>query len=308
MTHYDVLVAGELNPDLILSGEDVTPRFGQGEILVEAAELTIGSSAAIFAAAAARLGLRVGFIGVVGDDHFGRFMLEGLSARGVDTTPVIVDDSLQTGLSVILSRRVDRAILTYSGAIAKLRAGQVSDALLARSGHLHVASYFLQTDLQAGLPDLMARARSHGVTTSLDTNWDPAERWGPELRAVYPQLDVLLPNAEEARRLGRADHWRDGALALASQGPVVVVKRGAAGAAVVKGLAVIEVDTTPVEPVDATGAGDNFDAGFVYGFVNGWPLLHSLKLAAACGTLSTQAVGGTGFQPTLKEALEAAGL
>ena len=100
-----VLVAGEINPDLILSGPDVTPRFEQGEILIESAELTIGSSAAIFASAVARLGLKVGIVGVVGKDFFGQFMLDGLAKRGVHVSPAIVDDTLQTGLSVILSRR-----------------------------------------------------------------------------------------------------------------------------------------------------------------------------------------------------------
>ncbi|MFV2044564.1 MAG: PfkB family carbohydrate kinase, partial [Anaerolineales bacterium] len=111
MEQYDILIAGELNPDLILSGPDVTPRFGQGEILVENADLTIGSSAAILATAAARLGLQVGFVGVVGKDQFGQFMLAGLEDLGVDVSPVVVDESLQTGLSVILSRMTDRAIL-----------------------------------------------------------------------------------------------------------------------------------------------------------------------------------------------------
>jgi sugar/nucleoside kinase (ribokinase family) len=308
MKQYDVLVAGELNPDLILSGSDVTPRFGQGEILVENAALTIGSSAAIFATATAKLGLQVGFVGVVGNDHFGQFMLEGLEDRGVRVSPVIVDDDLQTGLSVILSRGTDRAILTYSGAISKLRAEQITDDLLAQSKHLHVASYFLQTDLQSGLPDLLRRARAQGLTTSLDTNWDPEETWGPELNAVYPQIDVLLPNAQEAKFLGRGKDWQEGARALSGQGPIVAVKRGADGAVAVTGSEMIEVDAVKTEVVDTTGAGDNFDAGFLYGYLAGRPLEWSLKVAVACGSLSTQAVGGTGHQAGLEEALWAAGL
>jgi sugar/nucleoside kinase (ribokinase family) len=308
MKRYDILVAGELNPDLILSGSDVTPRFGQGEILVEKAALTIGSSAAIFATASAKLGLQVGFVGVVGNDHFGQFMLEGLQNRGVQVSPVVVDDALQTGLSVILSRGNDRAILTYSGAISKLRAEQITDNLLTQSKHLHIASYFLQTDLKPGLPDLLRRAKSHGLTTSLDTNWDPQETWGPELSAAYPQIDVLLPNTQEAMFLGRAKDWREGARALSAQGPTVIVKRGAEGAVAVTGDRLVEADAIRTEVVDTTGAGDNFDAGFMYGYLAGWPLLSSLKVAVACGSLSTQAVGGTGHQADLEEALRAAGL
>lgn len=308
MKQYDILVAGELNPDLILSGPDVTPRFGQGEILVENAELTIGSSAAILATATARLGLQVGFVGVVGKDQFGQFMLTGLEDRGVDVSPVVVDENLQTGLSVILSRMTDRAILTYTGAIGKLRVEHVTDELLVRSKHLHIASYFLQTDLQPGLPALLRRARSRGLTTSLDTNWDPEEAWGPELDAVYPHLDILLPNAQEARFLGGARCWLEGAQALSAQGPTIVVKRGAEGAVVVQGGQTVEAGAIQTGVVDTTGAGDNFDAGFLYGYLAGWPIEWSLKVAVACGSLSTQAVGGTGYQPELDEALRAVGL
>ena len=100
---YDILVAGEINPDLILSG-DVEPAFGQVEKLVDSAVLAVGSSSVITACGAARLGLRVAFIGVCGDDLFGRFMLEEMQARGVDTSAVIVDPAQSTGLTVILNR------------------------------------------------------------------------------------------------------------------------------------------------------------------------------------------------------------
>ena len=143
---FDILVAGEINPDLILTG-DVKPEFNQVEKLVESAALTVGSSSVIFACGAARLGLRVAFIGVCGDDVFGRFMLDEMQKRNVDVSNVIVRSGGQTGLSVILNRNVDRAILTHSGLIADLQASDIPDDLLRQSRHLHVASYFLQTKL-----------------------------------------------------------------------------------------------------------------------------------------------------------------
>src|SRR5512146_134248 len=111
---FDVLVAGEINPDLILTG-DITPEFGQVEKLVESATLAIGSSSAIFACGAARLGLQVAFVGVCGNDVFGRFMLEEMQKRRVDTSNVIVKAQGATGLSVMLNRGPDRAILTFAG-------------------------------------------------------------------------------------------------------------------------------------------------------------------------------------------------
>ncbi len=124
MRPFDILVAGEINPDLILSGE-VEPAFGQVEKLVDSAALVIGSSSAIFACGAARLGLKVAFIGVCGDDVWGRFMLAELAKRQVDISNVLMVPGLATGLSVILARRADRAILTFAGATAALRAEQV---------------------------------------------------------------------------------------------------------------------------------------------------------------------------------------
>src|SRR5512136_1164088 len=137
---FDILVAGEINPDLIFSG-DVEPAFGQVEKLVDSAVLTAGSSSAIFACGAARLGLKVAFIGVCGDDVFGRFMLAEMQTRGVDVSNVIVRTGGQTGLSVILNRGVDRAILTHPGLIPALRASDIPNALLRNAHHLHVASY-----------------------------------------------------------------------------------------------------------------------------------------------------------------------
>src|SRR5512146_761036 len=115
-TRFDILVAGEINPDLILTG-DVRPAFDQTEKLVDSATLTIGSSSAIFACGAARLGLKVAFIGVCGEDIFGHFMLAEMQKRNVDVSNVIVRANEQTGLSVILNRGLDRAILTHPGLI-----------------------------------------------------------------------------------------------------------------------------------------------------------------------------------------------
>src|SRR5215467_4435810 len=141
MKSFDILVAGEINPDLILTG-DVTPVFNQTEKLVDSAGLSIGSSSAIFACGAARLGLKVAFIGVCGDDVFGRFMLDEMSKRGVDVSNVIIRNDGQTGLSVILNHHTDRAILTHPGLIAELKASDISDNLIQQAQHLHVASYF----------------------------------------------------------------------------------------------------------------------------------------------------------------------
>jgi sugar/nucleoside kinase (ribokinase family) len=298
---FDILVAGEINPDLILSG-NVVPEFGQIEKLISFCTLAVGASSAIFACGAVRLGLRVAFIGVCGDDVFGRFMLAEMQKRNVDVSNVIIRSDGQTGLSVILNEDADRAILTHLGLIADLQTADISDALLRQARHVHVASYFLQTALQPGLPDLFSRAHSLGLTTSLDTNYDPTEKWigFDELLSV---TDVFFPNKTEALSMTHASDVESAATQLANKSKFVVIKLGADGAILETRDKTIFAPAIPIHVVDTIGAGDAFDAGFLYGYLNNWDVEKSLQLATICGALSTQAPGGTAAQPTLDEAL-----
>ena len=302
MKPFDLLVAGEINPDLILSG-NVTPEFGQVEKLVDSAPLAIGSSSAIFACGAARLGLKVAFIGKCGDDVFGRFMLAEMQKRNVDIGNVIVSRSESTGLSVILNQGSDRAILTHSGLIAELQASDIADSLLSRARHLHVASYFLQTKLQPDLPALFQRASLMGLSTSLDTNYDPSEQWCgfDDLLSV---TNVFLPNEAEAKSLTAAENAEEAANRLKVRVQAAAIKLGKDGALGISQSQKIQVKSIPVKVVDTVGAGDSFDAGFIYGYLNGWELEKSLRLACVCGALSTQAAGGTTAQPTLEETMK----
>jgi len=304
---FDILVAGEINPDLILSG-NIVPEFGQVEKLVDDATLAIGSSSAIFACGAARLGLHVAFIGVCGDDVFGRFMLDEMQKQNVDVSNVIVRANGQTGLSVILNRpfdygRGDRAILTYPGLIPALQASDISEALLQQARHLHVASYFLQTDLQRELPNLFRRAHSFGLTTSLDTNYDPSEQWFgfDELLSV---TGIFLPNKTEALSITKLNDVESAAMQLANKSKLVAIKLGADGALACQDHLITHSDSISVNVIDTVGAGDSFDAGFMYAYLNHWELQKSLRLACVCGALSTQRAGGTGGQPTLEEAVK----
>jgi len=302
MKPYDILVPGEINPDLILSG-DVQPAFGQVEQLVDTAHLTVGSSSAIFACGAARLGLKVAFAGVCGDDIFGHFMLDEMTKRGVDVSAVRVEPKKQTGLSVILNKGGDRAILTHPGCIADLRAEDVTDDLLQKSRHLHIASYFLQANLRPRLPDFFRRARALGLTTSLDTNWDPSGRWFG-VNELLPLADIFLPNENEAIAISRARTTGQALKWLAQRTGAVAMKRGAQGALACRGEETASACALSGDVVDTVGAGDTFDAGFLYGFLNGWSLEKSTWLAAACGSLSTRAAGGTTAQPTIEEAAQ----
>ena len=299
---FDILVAGEINPDLLLSG-DVLPEFGQVEKLIDSATLTIGSSSAIFACGAARLGLKVAFIGVCGDDVFGRFMLEEMQKRDVNIEKVILRPGGHTGLSVILTRGADRAILTHSGLISALQASDISDSLLHQARHLHVASYFLQTALQAELPHLFRHAHSLGLTTSLDTNYDPSEKW-LGFDELLSATNIFLPNEKEAVSLSGDTNVDLAANRLGRRVEMVAIKIGADGALGVSQNKKVRVPSIPANVVDTVGAGDSFDAGLLFGHLNGWSLEKSLRLACVCGALSTQKAGGVNGQPTLDEAMK----
>ncbi|HUA42434.1 MAG TPA: PfkB family carbohydrate kinase [Streptosporangiaceae bacterium] len=316
----DLLVLGDCNPDVLVLGGDVTPEFGQQEKLVSTISLVVGGSAAITAIAAARLGLRVALAATIGADPAGDFMLGQLSAAGVDTAHVRVLPGEATGMTVALSRGADRAIITATGAMAALTAGDVPSDLIRRAGHVHVSSYFLlEQSLGPGLAGLLADARAGGATTSLDTNWDPAGRWGGgQLRAALAHTDLLLPNEAEARHLSGEPTLRGAIVALTGMGPRVVVKLGASGALSAAGgeLHRIEpravdtavVDTTVVDTtvVDTTGAGDCFNAGLIAGLLGGLDLPAAARLGCAVGTASTRAAGGTAAAPSLAAALELA--
>ncbi len=195
---FDLLVVGDANPDVVLVGVPDRPAFGQREQLAETGTLTLGGSAAILACGAARLGLRVAFVGRVGDDEAGRFAVATLAARGVYTGGCAVDSSLPTAITAVLVRGADRAILTSPGCLGALSADDVDAGLVAAARHLHVSSVFLQPRLASGLAGLFERARAGGTGTSLDTNDDPAGRWDGGLHAALSATDVLLPN--ERRR------------------------------------------------------------------------------------------------------------
>jgi sugar/nucleoside kinase (ribokinase family) len=300
--HVDLLILGDANPDLVLTG-DVEPTFGQRERLLDGAHLTVGGSGAIVACGAARLGLRVAFCGVVGDDLFGRFMRDELDRRGVDVKGLVVAPDRSTGLTVVLARPDDRAILTHEGTIGDLRAGSIDPEFLAAASHVHVASYFLQGRLAPDLPALFERVRANGATTSVDPNWDPSERWDGGVRGLLSHTDVFLPNATEAVHIAGTASVDEAVIALAASAGLVVAKAGPDGAVASRGDELVRAPAPAVDAVDTTGAGDGFDAGFLVSWLAGDPLERALAIANACGGLSTRALGGVDAQPTIDEAL-----
>lgn len=291
-----VLVAGELNVDLILQGYQTFPVPGK-EVLVDDFVMTLGSASAICAMGLARLGAPVAFLSVVGADPWGAYCTETMRAAGIDVSRVVVDPGIKTGVTVSLtSAQRDRALVSYLGSIAALEGGAIADAAFRGFDHLHVSSYFLQKKLRPSSAAVFRRARAAGLSTSLDPGFDPSERWGADLKDTLREVDLFFPNEVELRGITGTDDVREGLKRLENGRTRTIAKLGARGAAALADGALLEVAAFPVEPVDTTGAGDSFDAGFLFAWLAGRPLAECLRWGSACGSLSTRGSGGTGYQ------------
>jgi sugar/nucleoside kinase (ribokinase family) len=310
-----LVVLGELNADIIVA-IDAPPVFGQAEQLARSADIVLGSSSAITACGAARMGVPTRLVSVVGDDPLGRFLLDEMRGRGVDASGCRVDVERPTGVSTILSLPGgDRSILTAMGTIGTVEVADVPRALLTPGGHVHVGSYFLQWGLHDGLAAFFADCRAHGMTTSLDPNDDPTRQWRSGLLDVLPLVDVLFCNADEAVAIAGATDLDAAAHFLADclhAGAELVVKRGADGAFVdLVGEAARDVARPAAAEgrvADTVGAGDSLAGGYLAARLRGHPPAACLRVGVANGTASTRAAGGTAAQLTWDEAAALSGI
>jgi len=293
MPRFDVTIAGELNLDLILYGlpEELPP---ERELLAERMMLTLGSSSAIVAHNLAALGSKVGFISKIGDDPLGQIALDRLENSGVDISKVKRSTgATKTGLTVLLQRAGWRNILTYPGTIFELMFEDLDISYLADARHFHLSSFYLQRGLQPRVIELFKRLKSAGLTISLDTNDDPDEKWRGGLLHALPYVDVFLPNEREAKGVTSTDNVQEALAKLADLVPTVVLKMGTAGAMAKRGSENVKVPAIRVDVVDAIGAGDSFDAGFIHEFVRGSDLATCVATGNVTGALSTTRPGGT---------------
>jgi sugar/nucleoside kinase (ribokinase family) len=288
----DVAVVGELNVDLILDQIQGLPELGK-EKIAGAMTLTLGSSSAIFASNLSALGARVGFIGKLGEDVFGDLVLASLQRRGVAVERILMQKQIGTGATVVINDAHDRAMLTYKGAMDDLRRADIDWNYVRTARHFHLSSYFLQSGLKPDCAALFEQAKALGLSTSLDTNWDPEEKWDRALFEVLPHVDVFLPNEDEALRIARNDTIEAALQTLAQHANTVVIKRGKNGAVARQGQALVKTKGFEVKSVDAVGAGDSFDAGFIFKWLRGGDLRQCLEFGNMCGALSVTRAGGT---------------
>lgn len=292
MARFDLSIAGEINLDLILYGlpeEMPTER----ELLGTGFAMTLGSSSAITAHNAAVLGTKVAFVTKVGDDPLGRIALERVSQSGVDLSRAVHAQGRGSGVTLILPHERERHILTYPGTIFELAFEDLDLEYLTSARHFHLSSLFLHRAMLDRIPELFCRMKKAGLSTSLDTNDDPDDRWDGVLHDTLPYVDILLPNEREAKKMSGADDLDTALERLSTRVPMIVVKLGANGALALHGGKRCTAPPAPVTVIDPVGAGDSFNAGFLHQYLKGAAIPECLRFANLIGAFSTTASGGT---------------
>lgn len=285
----DIAIVGEINPDLILYG---IPRDlpEEREVLASGFTLTLGSSSAILAHNLALLGSAVSFSSRIGPDLLGEICCQILKRAGVELGHVVRSTGgSSTGVTIILPLISTRRILTYPGAMFEMGIDDLDIEYLANAKHFHLSSLFLHRKLAPDIPELFKTMKQRGLTTSLDTNDDPENKWGGVLDDVLPWLDVLLCTEEELTKIAglkaAAEH-------VSAKVPLLVVKCGARGASAYTGGRRIDVPSLGVDVTDSVGAGDSFDAGFLHQWVRHAPLETCVAYGNLAGALSVTRSGG----------------
>jgi sugar/nucleoside kinase (ribokinase family) len=293
MRTRDISIAGEINLDLIMYGLPETMPL-ERELLGTDFRLTLGSSSAILAHNLAAIGATVGFVTLVAEDALGKVALERLGASGVDLSRVrIHGGGSGTGVTVLLPHGNQRHILTYPGTMAELHLRDVDVEYLKSARHFHLSSLFLLTSLAPDLPGLFRDLKNDGMTISLDTNDDPSDLWGGVLPDLLDYVDLLLPNESEACRMTKKATLEEAIEELSRRVAWVAVKCGPRGSVVSTGGKVVAEAGVSVQPVDTIGAGDSFNAGFLFAWLRGLSAAQCAYAGNVTGALSTLRVGGT---------------
>ena len=294
MKKFDIIALGELNVDLILNNIEGFPEVGK-EKFAKQMTLTLGSSTAIFAANAAALGAKVAFCGMIGNDSFGDLVESSLKAKGVDTCFLIRQDKYATGATICMSYDEDRANLTYQGAMDYMGLDDINPEVFTQAKHIHISSIYMQSGVKRDLMKILELCKQHGVTVSLDSQWDPAEQWDLDWKQVLPMLTVFMPNETELKFLTRCETLEEAIETIRPYTNAAVIKCGSKGSILMrKGQPDRKQDALlNKNVVDCIGAGDSFNSGFIARLAAGDDLARCQEYGNMTGAVNTTAAGGT---------------
>ncbi|MBN9384277.1 MAG: carbohydrate kinase family protein [Chitinophagaceae bacterium] len=292
---FEVMAIADLCMDIIVASSS-PPEFGQVELLADAYQLDLGGSVGIFATQYAKLGGRIALIGTTGDDAAGTIVHTKLSEAGVDIRYIKRSPGEKTAMGLNIAVGHDRAMLAYLGTMELIGPDMLRDEWIGLSRHWHIGSYFLLRRLIPAWSGWLKELKSGGITVSLDTNWDPSGNWA-HVTELLPHVDIFLPNLAEALAITGETTLQTAGAKLAGICKLVVVKCGEDGAAVFSEGRHSLYPVTPeltrhLKIADTTGAGDNFDAGFIYCWLQGEDIAACIDEASRCAVSSLQSLGG----------------
>lgn len=301
MKKKKLLVVGELNVDLILDDIEGFPKIGE-EIVANRMAMVLGSSSAIFASNISNLGIDTSFCGMVGKDYFGEFIATQLKAKGVDCTHLRKLENIKTGITVVMNYDQDRANVTYCGAMEELRIQDIPWDELHQFDHLHFSNLFLQKNIRNDIVGLFKKAKEAGLTTSLDLQTDPEGLFEFDYKAALPFVDIFLPNKAELLGVTKVGTIDKALEIIKPYAQTVALKMGEEGSMLFhKGKQTFLSGYANHKFVDAIGAGDSFNSGFISKFLLGEKMEDCLRFGNLIGAINTTSAGGTGsFQTKLQ--------
>jgi sugar/nucleoside kinase (ribokinase family) len=256
------------------------------------------------AMALARLGVPVRIAAAIGKDRFGQFLRDRVRAEGLDDAGLVTLSGAKTSTSIVLVETTgERRFLHLRGVSAFFSAQHLDWEQVAGSRIFHYASAFaLPAFDETSLAPALKRARELGCLTSINICWDVRGRWLKTLQPALAHTDFIFPNREEGLQLtGEAEPAAIAARLRGWGARTVIIKLGAAGCYVESPQGSFTSPGFAVRPVDTTGAGDCFAAGFLAAICRGQSLALAARHANATGALTTLGLGGAGSAPTLSQ-------
>lgn len=306
---YDAVVIGNTVSDFLAAPVPQKFEWGEHIVVSNPISISLGGNGAIFAVVASTLGLKVGLNSIVGNDIFGRILVERLKKSGVDVKSVKVDENMQTSATLgIATKRGERTLFHYIGASENFDKDCLDFNLILKSRVVHLCAYHVMPKIEGKLAiEIFKKCKESGIITSFDVVIDPKNKW--EVENILKYVDIFLPNYDEACYITKEKKVEKMAQSLLNMGAeTVVITMGSKGCFGADKDFEIRMPAFRVNAVDSTGAGDCFSAGFTYATLQYWNLEEKLRFANAVGAISVTKIGGAISPPTIEDVKKFIGL
>ena len=285
---FDIVIPGHYFCDVIFTHMRDFPLLGT-EIYSEGVKVVPGGGALNTATGLRRLGVNVGWVGVLGTDFFSQYVKGYIQQEKLDTSLVEQLDTPLERVTVALSYPSDRAFITYAQKPPDIIAMVRTALKKANFKHLHFPSLTVHDDM----PELLKLCKAKGIRVSMDCQHREEKLELPLVQAILSQVDIFMPNALEARRITGESELSAAVNRLSKITTGIVVKNGAEGALAHFGTIGFHSSAFEVTPLDTTGAGDTFNAGFLAAYLQNLPIKTCLRWGNYCGAQSTLGYGAS---------------